>query len=87
MRGKVVAVTCDVFVVKLGDNLYSIIELPAKTDIRDIYSEFNVEVFDEIQGELMTEGPVEICNLTKRKTLNIVIKKSPATKYDLPAVL
>ena len=87
MRGRVVAVNFDVFVVKLGDDVYSIIDLPPKTDICDIYSEADVEVFDEIQGELMTEGPVEIRNLTKDKTLNFIIRKSPATKYDLNTVL
>ncbi|MBQ7154980.1 MAG: hypothetical protein IJR85_05440 [Synergistaceae bacterium] len=83
MRGRVALVNGDVFVVKLGDNLYSIIELPPITNIRDIYADHDVDVFDEIQGEIMTEGPVEIRNLTKGKTLNLVIRKSPATKYDV----
>ena len=88
MCGKVIAVAFDTFIVKLGDNLFSIIELPPGADtltldISAIYAESDVDVFDEIQGEIMTEGPVEIRNLTKGKTLNLVIRKSPATKYDV----
>ncbi len=83
MRGRVINVNSDVFVVKLGDDVYSIIELPPITNIRDIYTDPDVEFLDEIQGELMTEGSVEIRNLTKGKTLNLVIRKSPATKYDV----
>lgn len=87
MRGRVIAVTFEVFIVKIGDDLYSIIELPPKKNIHDIYTESKVDVFDEIQGELMTEGPVEIRNLTKGKTFNFIIRKSHATKYDLASVL
>lgn len=83
MRGRVVVSNFDIFVVKLGDNLYSIIELPPITSTHDIYKKSDVEVFDEIQGELLTEGPVELRNVTRGKTLNVVIKKSHATKYDL----
>ncbi|MBQ6738599.1 MAG: hypothetical protein IJP96_07220 [Synergistaceae bacterium] len=92
MCGKVIAVAFDTFIVKLGDNLFSIIELPPGADtltldISAIYAESDVDVFDEIQGELLTEGPVELQNLSKNKTLNVVIRKANATKNDLISVL
>ncbi|MBR1438092.1 MAG: hypothetical protein IJ587_06085, partial [Synergistaceae bacterium] len=87
MRGRVVMANIDAFVVKLGDNLYSIIDLPPITTIHDIYKEADVEVSDEIQGELLTEGSVELLNITRKKALNVVIRKSQATKYDLAAFL
>ena len=83
MRGRVIHVHNDVFVAKLEDDSYSIIELPPIANICDIYADPDVEVFDEIQGDLTSEGSVEIRNLTKGTTLNLVIRKSPATKYDV----
>ena len=87
MRGRVVAVNLDIFVVKLGDSSYSIIEKTPITDIHDIYKEDDVALSDEIQGDLFAEGSAELHNVTQNKTLNVVIKKSHATKYDLATVL
>ena len=87
MHGRVVVSNFDVFVVKLGDGSYSIIEKPPVTNIRDIYKEDDMALFDEIQGELFAEGPAELHNVTQNKTLNVVIKKSNATKHDLVSVL
>ena len=87
MRGRVMAINLDVFVVKLGDDSYSIVELPPITDISDVYKEHDVALFDEIQGDLFAEGATELRNITQNKTLNVVIKKSHATKYDLASVL
>ena len=87
MRSRVIVVTGNVFVVKIKDDSYSIIELPPIANIRDIYKESDVEVPDEVQGELFTEGATELFNVTRNRTLKATIRKSPATKYDLVAFI
>ena len=99
MRGTVIFVTLKVFVVEVGDGLYSIIQLPSipaeDEEGKGIYArltkiyekEPDVEVFNEVQGNLLTEGPAEIRNLSKDKIFNAVIKKAPATQLDVVAVL
>ena len=96
MRGTVISVTFDVFVVKLGEGVYSIIKLPSPATenekstysrLLSIYQESDVEVFNEIQSNLLTEGLAEIRNLSKDKTFNANIIKAPATARDLTDVL
>ena len=96
MRGTVIAVNFDVFVVKIGDDLYSIIKLPSSINenekstyskLLSIYKDSDVDVFNEIQGNLLTEGLAEIHNLSQDKTFNAVIIKAPATKRDIANVL
>ena len=95
MRGTVIAVTLDVFVVKIEDSLYSIIKIPSSpieekntySRLLNIYKEPNVDVFNEIQGNLLTEGLAELRNLSKDKIFNAVIIKAPATKNDIAEIL
>lgn len=96
MRGTVIAVTFDVFIVKIEEGLYSIIELPSSPNenerstcsrLLDIYKESDVDVFNEVQGNLLTEGSAEIRNLSKDKIFNAKIIKAPATARDLTDVL
>ena len=96
MRGRVIAVTFDVFIVKIEEGLYSIIELPSSptenerstySRLLDIYKESDVDVFNEVQGNLLTEGLAEIRNLSKDKIINANIIKAPATARDLTDVL
>ena len=96
MRGRVIAVTFDVFIVKIEEGLYSIIELPSSptenerstySRLLDIYKESDVDVFNEVQGNLLTEGFAEIRNLSKDKIFNANIIKAPATARDLTDVL